>query len=272
MQVRKFEAKTMKDALELVKQNLGPEAIILSARDNSRGFGLMGEKSVEVTAAVSEETLRKKRLAEAKMRESAKNRFMQAPARVQKQFIDRAYNRAMAPAQEMVDTAGAPIARREKSHGTFSAPAPRPTSQLYIDIADEEPAVASGQRIRDAAYRARAASQGVMAETRRPGPAPIAAQPVVAGKTAETERLEFQIGELKTMLEKFNKIPQTMITAHPGAEEGISYELSHAYQRLQKAGVQTEIIVDWLKMRGRKSIARVPKSRILWTHGSFRKF
>ena len=80
MQVRKFEAKTMKEALELVKQHLGPEAIILSAKDNSRGFGLMGERSVEVTAAVSEETLRKKKLAEAKLREDPRTAFS-APAR-----------------------------------------------------------------------------------------------------------------------------------------------------------------------------------------------
>ena len=38
MQVKKFEAKTMKEALELVKKELGPEAVILSARDNKKGF------------------------------------------------------------------------------------------------------------------------------------------------------------------------------------------------------------------------------------------
>src|ERR1700735_3388683 len=93
MQVRKFEAKTMKDALELVKLHLGPEAIILSAKDNSRGFGLIGERSVEVTAAISEETLRRKKLAESKLRESSRRQYSQAPAKIQKQFIQRVHER-----------------------------------------------------------------------------------------------------------------------------------------------------------------------------------
>ena len=56
MQVKKFEARTMKEALEMVKTQLGPDAIILSARDNNKSYGLVGEGSVEITAAVSEET------------------------------------------------------------------------------------------------------------------------------------------------------------------------------------------------------------------------
>ncbi|WP_374021172.1 hypothetical protein [Bdellovibrio bacteriovorus] len=62
MQVKKFEARTMKEALEMVKTQLGPDAIILSARDNNKSFGLVGEGSVEITAAVSEETLQKKEI------------------------------------------------------------------------------------------------------------------------------------------------------------------------------------------------------------------
>ena len=33
MQVKKFEARSMKEALEMVKTSLGPEAIILNAKD-----------------------------------------------------------------------------------------------------------------------------------------------------------------------------------------------------------------------------------------------
>src|SRR5476649_87362 len=91
MQVKKFEAKSMKEALELVKVHMGPEAIILSAKDSHRGFGLIGEKSVEVTAAVSEETLRRKQIAEAKLRESLRERFQQIPASQQKKFINKAF-------------------------------------------------------------------------------------------------------------------------------------------------------------------------------------
>ena len=55
MQIKRFEAKNMSQALKLVKQELGPEAVILSARSSIYKKGLLGsfnKKGVEVTAAV----------------------------------------------------------------------------------------------------------------------------------------------------------------------------------------------------------------------------
>src|SRR6185312_7216631 len=101
MQVKKFEAKSMKEALELVKVHMGPEAIILSAKDSHRGFGLMGEKSVEVTAAVSEETLRKKKVAESKLREDLRTRFQQIPATKQREFINKVFEDRREEKREM---------------------------------------------------------------------------------------------------------------------------------------------------------------------------
>ena len=66
MQVKKYEARSMQEALEMIKLELGPEAIILNAKDNNRSFGLGGKTSVEVTAAISEQTLRKKQIAASK--------------------------------------------------------------------------------------------------------------------------------------------------------------------------------------------------------------
>ena len=57
MQVKTFEAVDMKQALELVKQELGPHAVIVSSRSVRRDggmFGLLGRKVLEVTAAVEE--------------------------------------------------------------------------------------------------------------------------------------------------------------------------------------------------------------------------
>ena len=54
MQIRRFEAKTMTVALRMVKEELGPEAVILSARSLKRGSGVFGtvkNVAVEVTAA-----------------------------------------------------------------------------------------------------------------------------------------------------------------------------------------------------------------------------
>ncbi len=55
MQVKTFEAVDMKQALRRVKEELGPQAVIVSSRSvrRDRGvFGLLGRKVLEVTAAV----------------------------------------------------------------------------------------------------------------------------------------------------------------------------------------------------------------------------
>jgi flagellar biosynthesis protein FlhF len=55
MQIKRFEAKNMTAALRMIKGELGPEAVILSARSirNGKGFfGSMKYAGVEVTAAI----------------------------------------------------------------------------------------------------------------------------------------------------------------------------------------------------------------------------
>ncbi len=53
MQVRTFEAENMASALKKVKEELGPEALILSTRTVRKGgMGLLGKPMLEVTAAV----------------------------------------------------------------------------------------------------------------------------------------------------------------------------------------------------------------------------
>src|SRR4051812_16135472 len=88
MRVKKFEARNMKEALTMVKNELGPDAVILGARDN-RKFGLAGEASVEVTAAVSESTLQKKRFVESCMTMGDRARFHRSDAKTQRRIIER---------------------------------------------------------------------------------------------------------------------------------------------------------------------------------------
>ena len=73
MQVKKFEAKTMNEALQMVKTELGPEAIILSAKDHKKGYGIGGEASVELTAAISETKYKERQFALAKLKEQKNN-------------------------------------------------------------------------------------------------------------------------------------------------------------------------------------------------------
>jgi flagellar biosynthesis GTPase FlhF len=89
MRVKKFEAKSMKEALQMVKQELGPDAVILAARDNRKSFGLGGEASIEITAAVSESTLQKKKFAESRLPAEKREAFVSAGARQQRQIIEK---------------------------------------------------------------------------------------------------------------------------------------------------------------------------------------
>jgi flagellar biosynthesis protein FlhF len=55
MQIKRFEAKSMSAALRLIKAELGPEAVILSARSIKKGSRILGSlksSGVEVTAAI----------------------------------------------------------------------------------------------------------------------------------------------------------------------------------------------------------------------------
>jgi flagellar biosynthesis protein FlhF len=57
MQVRTFEAVDMKQALQLVKREMGPRAVIVSSRSVRKDgglFGLLGRKVLEVTAAAED--------------------------------------------------------------------------------------------------------------------------------------------------------------------------------------------------------------------------
>ena len=60
MHVKRFEAATLVEAIRQVKEELGPEALVLSQKTLRRrgGFGLLGRSVVEVTAAIDRDVHR----------------------------------------------------------------------------------------------------------------------------------------------------------------------------------------------------------------------
>ena len=233
MQVKKFEARTMKEALEMVKTQLGPDAIILSARDNNKSFGLVGEGSVEITAAVSEETLQKKKFAESRLREQDRERFQNSSARAQKELIHK-----------MV----------EKHVQKNQAPAPI-TQRRYIEIEDENEYARqqkmSEERVKNAAQRALHAFQeqeNNFAPRKAVAPAPVKAVPAAAPakENDEIRALKNEIASLKQVITQFQQMPQTFVGSHPGADYGINYDLSFVFEKLTTAGVAPEISADIL--------------------------
>jgi flagellar biosynthesis protein FlhF len=295
MRVKKFEAKSMKDALRMVKAELGPEAVILGARENKRSFGIAGETSFEVTAAVSESTLQRKRFVESRLKEDDKEKFRTADARSQRRMIEK-----------MVDkrTQSQAVAARQATEAADWRP--RPITKIsYIDIQDEAP-VQSPNNPREmakvyaprAGVRTPAQSSGVQAsavarpaakaprpsanvggiEANRSGMADVrgkirslareafeagglieSAPPKAPATTAsvvnsagtngaqEILSLKSEIHRLQSLLEGFQKVPQTFQGAgHPGAEFGLGYDFSRCYQKLVEAGVAGDLAAEIL--------------------------
>ncbi|MGZ3687650.1 MAG: flagellar biosynthesis protein FlhF [Bdellovibrionota bacterium] len=164
MQVKKFEAPTIQEALEVIKRELGPEAIILQTKKNKRGFGLMSKASVEVTAAVSERSMHKKSYAESKLPEAAREQLQRMPAQKQAKihdnYLEQHLAQAMESAKERVELSGArrPVAPPAKAQPqpqiaqpkripTRTAPGPAPKVQAtrYIDIQDAPSGAVSGK-------------------------------------------------------------------------------------------------------------------------------
>ncbi|MBX3041350.1 MAG: flagellar biosynthesis protein FlhF [Bdellovibrionaceae bacterium] len=236
MQVKKFEARTMKEALEMVKSQLGPDAIILSARDNQRSFGLVGEGSVEITAAVSEDTLQKKKFAESRLRGQDLERFSASPARVQKNIINQMVTKYVEKTQ------------------------PRPvTTRRYADIEDESGGAGAGssengrqletlrqmaaQQAREIHNLQQAQQQRPVASTPERGPARK-----TAAESEEIVALKGEIATLRDVISKFQNIPQSMVGTHPGADYGIPFDLSFLFEKLTSAGISEDIVAEILTL------------------------
>lgn len=231
MQVKKFEARNMKDALEMVKVQMGPDAIILGVRDNKKSFGLVGEGSIEITAAVSEEILQRKKFAEAKLREEDKLKLQASSAKVQKSFINK-----------VVDSY------------TKEQEPPKPiTRTRYIDIVDELDGALvnhniAQERIRGAAQRAWDIMKNVEDK------APVAKSQQNASQlqsSREIEVLKDEIASLRQVIKSFQAVPQNIspgpvITTHPGADYGLSFEVSQMFEKLTLAGISEDIAAEML--------------------------
>lgn len=238
MQVKKFEARTMKEALEMVKSQLGPDAIILSARDNNKSFGLVGQGSVEITAAVSEETLHKKRFVESRLREEDRNKLVRSPAKVQRQVIDQMVNKYMAEKEAQIPK---PITRTryvdiEEDHG--------PALPL-----DAGPGAVSSERIKSAAQRAWNSMQtGIepSAPVGKVAKATSAPATKVAPESTEIQSLKNEIASLKQVITQFQKVPQSFMGQHPGADHGLHYDVSHMFEKLVGVGVAPDLAAEIL--------------------------
>lgn len=133
MQVKKFEAPTIQEALDHVKRELGPEAIILQTKKNRRGFGLLSKSSVEVTAAVSERSIQKKQYVENRVPEQNREIMKKLPAQKQADLLDKYVDQRLSKAAETHDRVE--MGNRSK----------KITATRYADISDDAEAMPKGR-------------------------------------------------------------------------------------------------------------------------------
>lgn len=254
MLVKKFEAPTIKEALLLVKNQLGPDAIILSAKENNSNFGLGGKNSVEITAAVSETQLKKKQFAESRIRVEDKERLKQSTAKVQRDFIHksvRRYESDMTPEHtpvavkgpsryiDIIDDESLETARNQQVLRQ------RQQNQVYGRVSQnakmtkatfDEEGVKAQRRVKEAAKSAMFAAATFSEKKPKPSPkSPMRRENLI--DESELVNLRAEVTQLRSLLEGIKKSPAGMISLHPGAEAGLPYESSGLYTRLIESGV-----------------------------------
>jgi len=283
MQVKKFEAKSIKEALAMVKSEFGPDAVILSAKDMGSSHGLAGEKSVQVTAAVSEKTLEKKAYAEKTLSKEMLGQFKNSSASKQKNYIDellegltsksKPSSSKVSPGQQSIEALyNRPRNERGNTGSTYNRPRPtqarspkraphisaaRPVrSTQYIDILDDEsPALkapSAQKSVRTQAARAKEAFNSGMLTVPQAQNTAVAPQlrPTPKANIAQNKEvldLKKQIQQLQSLVEKFQTVPQNFVSMHPGASEGLPYELSSMHNKLTRYGFAEEHTVSILK-------------------------
>ncbi len=242
MQVRKFEAPTMKEALEMVKNQLGPSAIILNAKDSGSGFGLMGRSSIEITAAISDTELKKKQWAESRLKEEQLALLRQKSLRVQKAFIEKSVQRyAVSDEQEqrrpLTSTRYIDI---DDSNEEMQTPRnARTVDDLLSEIGRSTQFVESSEVRSD--HRVKAAAQSALRafESSNISEAVTATKEnkKVSRSINEVETLKREIVQLKNMIKEFQ--PKGSVPArstYPGSD------LQSIMNKLSQSGIATEHI------------------------------
>ncbi len=259
MQVRKFEASSMKEALEMIKLELGPEAIILSAQEN-KGFGLLGKGSVEVTAAISETQLKKRSFAQERLSPEDRNKFSGASAQVQRKFIEKSVSRYLP--QDMSATNGpmryVDIADEESNTNTKGRSVEAvlndlkaqniikeksPQKQMLSKKEQEASVRQKGHfRVKEAVQSAVRAAKTTESASKSTG------HRVARNSDVEVKALKAEIQALRGLIQDFGSRDknQNPISLHPGAERGLPFELSFHFEKLLNVGIDAEVATEIL--------------------------
>lgn len=261
MQVKKFEAPTMQEALKVIKRELGPEAIILSTKHIKSGFGLMSKASVEVTAAVAEKDLKKKIMAEKNLPQEVKEKIWNSKTETQANIYDTYFERQLknGPKEKVQLSSKRPNQQQQQPQQQAQqqpqqqpkeqAPTQRQLQAARAAKLMETPPPAQ-QRM---AAEAQALGKAIASNTERryvdipddentpvtssAAPmrqAPISSDTTNGGSNARVRSLEGDIEQLKSMIMELS----AGATSREEGEQDLSDEFVHCMRELAAAGIE----------------------------------
>lgn len=224
MQIKKYEAPTMQEALDTIKRELGPEAIILQTKKHKKGFGLMGGASVEVTAAISDRALQKKSFVEKVMPENQRRDYSTLPASAQAEVLNETVDYYQTRQQE------------RRARDKIQVPETRLSKARYAEIDSHE--IVSTSSTKTAAP---APQSGVSSSvTRAAQSAPSSVQ-----LSQEVQQLKRMIEEMKTAQEESGSLNQgfaTQLSSTPA--------LLDAFEHLILSGIDKRFALGLVKKAG----------------------
>ncbi len=271
MQVRKYEASTIKEAVDMVKSDLGPDAIILSTREGQKGTS---QRRVMVTAAVAEDTYQKKRAVEQNLTDKQRALLMKKPVRVQRQFIEQAYtnlkenieekrrqlearNYASIPDEDFYEDEIPRMPQKVKQPASSynrRTTAPAPVVQEPVSGIGAQ----AEKRVKDAVAEAfRVGKEFAMPSKVAQAKQSMAKAAVAVQQPVAPARDNSKIEELKSEIQRLQSMVQSMksktglgvmpVGTHLGARYGLGLEMAGMFEKLLNEGFEERLVAELLK-------------------------
>lgn len=235
MQVKKFEAPTLQEALDTIKRELGPEAIILQTKQNRRGFGLMSKGSVEVTAAVSARSIDKKKEVEKRIPEAYAQKMNQAPANRQADFYENYLEKK--------------VEREKVQLSAAAAQQKRISAVRYADIQDE--GEQSKKQERSNPSFSYVSDAPAIPEFKAPANIESAIQNYSNLKEENYSNIQEELNNLKRLVEELRRERNKPEYLESDSPFQATDALQEAYETLLQSGIERRFSVQIMREIGR---------------------
>jgi flagellar biosynthesis protein FlhF len=243
MQVKKYEAPTLQEALDTIKRELGPEAIILQTKQNRRGFGLMSKGSVEVTAAVSERSTEKKKTIEKRLPDAYNKKINTLPAKTQADIYE-SYLEKRLERENQRDQ----VQLSNKSNETTK----KITAVRYADIQDDASQRVSHSQPEPTQNRInRISDEPAVPEYQVPSQVASAIDQYQDSQTQHLDSLQNEVAQLKRLVEELRKERKKPEYLDSDSPLSATDALQEAFELLLQSGIDRRMAIQMMRDIGR---------------------